>query len=172
MRVMTESPDFAWACGLFEGEGCIHHRPAFLHGEPRVKLDGEVTKRREISLGTTDLDVLQRFHAAVGGVGYIVGPSLRPPHKPLWRWRMSKWADMAPLLERMLPFLGERRSAKALELLADAPRDPHAPRVTHCPLGHAYEGDNLLINGGKRQCRTCRRRQWREWRERKKAAAA
>lgn len=28
---------------------------------------------------------------------------------------------------------------------------------THCPKGHAYEGDNLLISDGRRYCRACKR---------------
>lgn len=32
-----------------------------------------------------------------------------------------------------------------------------AANVTHCPKGHPYEGDNLVIFAdGKRRCRTCR----------------
>jgi hypothetical protein len=27
--------------------------------------------------------------------------------------------------------------------------------ITHCPQGHAYEGENLLIDAGKRKCREC-----------------
>lgn len=27
--------------------------------------------------------------------------------------------------------------------------------ITHCPRGHAYEGHNVLIDAGKRKCRTC-----------------
>lgn len=27
--------------------------------------------------------------------------------------------------------------------------------ITHCPQGHEYEGDNLLLDGGKRKCREC-----------------
>lgn len=27
--------------------------------------------------------------------------------------------------------------------------------ITHCPQGHSYEGSNLLIDAGKRKCRTC-----------------
>lgn len=26
---------------------------------------------------------------------------------------------------------------------------------THCPQGHPYEGDNLILNSGGRMCRTC-----------------
>lgn len=28
-------------------------------------------------------------------------------------------------------------------------------QATHCPQGHAYEGDNLITHQGRRDCRTC-----------------
>jgi hypothetical protein len=41
---------------------------------------------------------------------------------------------------------------------------------THCPQGHPYEGDNLVINSrGARCCRTCRRKSGRETAQRKRA---
>lgn len=27
--------------------------------------------------------------------------------------------------------------------------------ITHCPAGHPYSGDNLIVNNGRRSCRTC-----------------
>ena len=27
--------------------------------------------------------------------------------------------------------------------------------ITHCPRGHEYAGDNLMLDQGKRKCRTC-----------------
>lgn len=43
---------------------------------------------------------------------------------------------------------------------------------THCPAGHPYSGDNLLIRrGGQRGCRTCLRRQKAEHWQRKRLAA-
>lgn len=36
-------------------------------------------------------------------------------------------------------------------------------RKTHCPRGHAYEGDNLYLNpNGARACRECQRIWWKE----------
>ncbi len=29
---------------------------------------------------------------------------------------------------------------------------------THCPSGHPYAGDNLIVFGGSRMCRTCAKR--------------
>lgn len=44
---------------------------------------------------------------------------------------------------------------------------------THCPEGHPYSGDNLILerNGTARRCRACKNRANRELRARKKAAA-
>ena len=28
-------------------------------------------------------------------------------------------------------------------------------RITHCPQGHPYSGDNLIYDAGKRKCKTC-----------------
>lgn len=44
---------------------------------------------------------------------------------------------------------------------------------THCPRGHAYAGENLLIQGRKRNqraCRTCGRARNKAWREARKSA--
>lgn len=35
---------------------------------------------------------------------------------------------------------------------------------THCPKGHPLAGDNLLVSGARRYCRTCRRAQTAAWR--------
>ena len=36
---------------------------------------------------------------------------------------------------------------------------------THCPQGHAYEGDNIYLYRGRRNCRTCSKRRSREFRQ-------
>lgn len=46
-------------------------------------------------------------------------------------------------------------------------------RKTHCPSGHAYEGDNLYLSPqGFRRCRSCVAKWQRDYQERKKAEAA
>ena len=46
-------------------------------------------------------------------------------------------------------------------------RQRHHERLkTHCPQGHPYEGENVLVRQGKRHCRECDRN-----RKRKKPAA-
>lgn len=39
-------------------------------------------------------------------------------------------------------------------------------QVTHCPAGHPYAGKNLLLDDGKRKCRTCVNRRVRERKQR------
>ena len=41
-------------------------------------------------------------------------------------------------------------------------------KITHCPQGHPYSGDNLGHDGKGRRCRTCDARRKREYKQRKK----
>lgn len=70
-----ESVELAWAAGLFEGEGSCF---------ARKKDSGH--HYIELSLASTDEDVLRRFHDAVG-VGTVHGPRKLPGRKPIWTWR-------------------------------------------------------------------------------------
>lgn len=106
--------EFAWACGLFEGEGSITYLP---------RTEDSRWKRRRLEMSSTDKDVLERFLKAVG-VGTITGPRSRigpngEPRKDIYAWHATCWDDIANLLPCMLPWLGERRKAKAEALLAD-----------------------------------------------------
>ena len=118
---MRDDLAFAWAAGLFEGEGSIVYGPR----------DGGV--RRRLTLGMTDEDVIGRFYETVG-VGHLNGPYERfsngKPVKPMYNWAVNSWDDLEPLLRRMLPFLGARRGDKARMLLADpSPRPGRPPRI-------------------------------------------
>jgi hypothetical protein len=44
-------------------------------------------------------------------------------------------------------------------------------RKTHCPNGHPYAGDNLIVisTNGRRKCRACKREQNRRYKERRAA---
>lgn len=110
MTLALPGPETVWAAGLFEGEGAIW-----------------LTKREKlprIRLSSTDLDVLQRFLAAVGA-GYILGPyrcngSKTPANrKPIYNWETNRLPEIAAVLSDFFPFLGERRRARAAEVLAE-----------------------------------------------------
>ncbi len=119
----TEKEEIAWAAGLFEGEGCI-------------------TSGRPGSIGlectNTDLDVLQRFLAAVK-VGKIYGPSrckgYKDYYKDMYRWRLSKKEHVQYVWDLFAPFLGARRTARfeffKHNIQTDfrfGPRGPYGPR--------------------------------------------
>lgn len=158
---MAPDTDIAWAAGLFEGEGCMNSHPR-----------GKRGSGTQLRLAMTDRDVVERF-AAVIGCGNIHRPrhDPRPNHKPVYTWALYESARVVEVIELLMPWFGERRRAKAMEVLAVARDiDVHKGKRTHCPNGHPYEGDNLIEesitgNGGKvytsRRCRTCRRAQAR-----------
>jgi hypothetical protein len=103
--------EFAWAVGLFEGEGCIYV------GTSRSKYSA--SKVVHLKLGSTDKDVVDRFHkaVAVGRLYEIRKFALDSSRKDLHTWECRVRTDSIALLEKMLPYLGNRRREKALEAL-------------------------------------------------------
>ena len=84
----------AWAAGLYEGEGTV---------------------RRQLEIEMTDQDVINRFRDIMdcGDVTYRERPNV----KPAWRWRAGNKRDVSRCLTLMLPFFGNRRAYKALNIL-------------------------------------------------------
>lgn len=109
-----ENADIAWAAGLFEGEGYITLM--------RVKARPDSLHLIRLGITMTDQDVLERFCRAVE-CGRVTGPHRhgdRPAHhKPVYRWGIGNRADVERILVAFLPWLGERRAAKANEMLAE-----------------------------------------------------
>ena len=150
----------AWAAGLFEGEGCFNvtQRPS---GKVQV----------QARLAMTDRDIVERF-AQVVGVGTVTdGRKRRPNEKRIYEWYVNEATKVIAVIDMLLPWLGERRKAKALEV-RDAARtiQPHNRKRTHCPKGHPYDEENLklepIVRDGRkyfaRRCLICRREQSRE----------
>lgn len=95
--------DIAWAAGIFEGEGCIAMRPG-----------------ARLIVSMTDKDVVYKFQEAVGvGKVYYNYPpsSQKTGRKPTYRWMVGDRNGVRVVLEMFLPWLGERRRAKAIEAL-------------------------------------------------------
>ncbi len=148
----TGSPDLAvaWAAGLFEGEGCITLSPQKSGGY-----------QRSLTMVSTDRDVIDRFRA-VFGVGSIRPRLGRDPrHKQQWQWRVDRWEDLEPTLRLMLPFFGERRRTKALELLAHPTRSGRFCLRNHPLVGP--DADVRLREGRYPECRVCARIRSKRW---------
>ena|SRR5215831_7995902 len=101
---MSETEDFAWAVGLYEGEGCASIR----------RKSGTVI----VSLTSTDRDTIERFHRIVG-VGEISTYKPPPPRKPLHQWQVSKSDKIVELLTKFIEsgYLSERRTEQAQKAL-------------------------------------------------------
>jgi hypothetical protein len=150
------SNEFAWAVGVFEGEGCFN----FVDERPRY-----------IQVNSTDLDVLERVQK-VFACGRIYGPYQRVEgHKPMYVWKTTTKHEMPSLLRKMLPLLGARRKARALEALAylDGPRSRPHFNSDRCGKGHVYTDENTYIApNGTRRCRQCMYEKNRAYRQRRK----
>ena len=91
-----------WIVGLFEGEGCMIIR----------RKEGRGAR---LKLCMTDLDIINRFHQAVG-CGTVRPHKTKANRKDAWIWQASAEADVRRLLNEWLPYLGVRRAHKALDV--------------------------------------------------------
>lgn len=144
-------PDWeAWAAGLFEGEGCVSIKRT-PYGRVNVR----------VSIGSTDRDVLEKFARVFGG--RVLGPyEKKPGRKPLYYWGVGGYASLKRIFAAFEPYLGDRRRARFLEVMAmePSPDDPpgHAMRAkTHCKRGHPLSGPNVYVRTDRngRECRAC-----------------
>ena len=102
---MNDETSFAWFCGLFEGEGSASLREG-----------SRGAAYPALQVGMTDVDVIKRV-AEVTGVGHVGGPYNRNDNwKPFWTWQLTKTNEVLELIDQMLPYMGERRSARLIEL--------------------------------------------------------
>lgn len=101
VTLSADDPALQWLAGLLEGEGHFQKSPG------------------NIVLNMTDLDVVKRA-CDIGGCGRLNGPFKRPqPHyTPIWRWKVSKAADVWVLGNLLLPHMGVRRSGAIKRMLA------------------------------------------------------
>jgi hypothetical protein len=104
---------------LFEGEGAICCAQKY---KTVLNENGERRKsgfRWWLVLHSTDCDVLQKFHGALGR-GKIYGPyqdKRNENYKPQFRWATTTLEDTQAVMKLFYPYLGERRREKAFQCL-------------------------------------------------------
>jgi hypothetical protein len=148
----ADSPEVAWAAGIFEGEGTFKITRGS-DGFPRFV---------GLVIEMTDEDVIRRVHGVLGG--YINGPynyvsSKFPNAKTSWKWQIHTAAEVDKAIRLLLPWLGDRRRTRAHEallLLADVLSAKHRQLPEHCKRGHPFTEENTYRYDGYRACRACR----------------
>jgi hypothetical protein len=101
---VTREAEIAYAAGIFDGEGCITGT--------RGKNDIHIA----VTMG--DEDCIRRFGRIVGcgTIGVQTQFTDPGPRKPMWRWQ-ADGAKAERIVRLLLPYLGQRRTARAHELL-------------------------------------------------------
>ena len=160
--------DIAWAAGLWEGEGCWS-----ISRKPDGSLASVVAR-----LSMTDADVVERFAATVG-FGRVRSKATPSGRRPVTEWSTARRESVQGLVRMFRPYLGERRLAKAQEVLDLGPASPRSQRPT-CGRGHDFTGGNLAlvtVNGRNgrvyqgRRCRACSADRSRAYAARRQAEA-
>ena len=143
--------DIAWLAGLFEGEGNISIAK---NGGTRLTIrmcDRDVIDRVNEMFPCTNIQVV---------VPKPVRASFNQPQTQ-YAWRISNPTKVREILLLLLPWFGERRAAKACEVLAHLDSRPgiggRNRLKTHCAQGHEYTPENTYIRKGTvhRHCRAC-----------------
>lgn len=124
---MISDIEVAWLAGLYEGEGCLTRQGAHW----------------TLTIAMVDEDVIRRAHS-ITGVGRLHAPTASAPK--LWRWCVSRRADLVPLVLLLLPHLGERRAGRAREFLAWHERGPRLPGELPPVLTSRIHADMLITD--------------------------
>ncbi len=150
--------DVAWFAGVFEGEGCFS-----------IERNGAT----RLTVAMTDRDIIERIHSLFPTTQALTVVQPKPAKagygtpKLRYTWRIGQPDEVRRITELILPYLGERRSARArevLEHLASRPGVGGFQRAkTHGPHGHEYTPENTTYKGGAKRyrvCRTCAKTWW------------
>lgn len=96
--------EWAWAAGLFEGEGCISQ--------------DRTGTMPLLVLGMTDEESVRRFARIVRGGSVRYQQRQQTGRKPVWTWH-ARGKRAAGVLFVLYPYLGERRRAQAREVFGN-----------------------------------------------------
>lgn len=113
--------ELAWAVGLFEGEGCIN---TYRRGPNGTGV--------QLRLAMNDQDVVERFASLMDcGNLYTRTTTWNREPREQFVWATMNAPDVRRLLERMLPLFGQRRAARAREVIeaAQKVRAPMEPET-------------------------------------------
>ena len=107
--MMSPHEELIWLAGLMEGEG------SFMLSTSSVQ--GRRYQHARMTVGMSDKDVVEHVARLFGTSVYAYTPK-KPPHKVIYSAQVNglkaRW-----FMERLLPYMGERRAAKIREVLEE-----------------------------------------------------
>lgn len=115
LPTFDDPAELAWLAGLLEGEGCFTRTG---NGAPAV--DGSKKYRVAVSVGGNDRDVIEHAARLMKSSARRIEPTPGSRATDYWTVSISGPRAEAVMLA-VLPFMGERRSARIAQLLADHP---------------------------------------------------
>ena len=162
--------ELAWAAGFFDGEGYVGIRDN----------KKDYTTRPTLKVTSTDKDMVERFQAAIGGIGRFRGPI---PNgglgtKPIYEWGTRKFEHVQAVIAMLHSFMCSRRKARMEECLQLAPITAKNGALwgtydkgkTHCIRGHIL-ADTKYLNA-KGSCSECARERARAQKKKSKKVNA
>lgn len=149
--MLINKDELRWAAGFWDGEGTVRSpngRSGFW-----------------MQIAQVDRRPLDRFHAAMSGLGMIYGPyqHRNKKHSPYFVWNCSKFEHAQQVMAMLWSFLceGKRDQFKRAAIAAHNKQKvklKRGPKLkTHCIHGHEMAGDNLYWWNNRRQCKACLR---------------
>lgn len=158
--------ELGWLAALFEGEGHIGWS-----GKNGVQL----------SIEMADADTIQRWQYLVGCGNTYIRKKDKEHHREKTVWYVGDRHNVRRILLLILPGLGERRTARAMEALERLRKNPGVGRspnsrpkpTTHCKNGHERTEENTTtLSNGTKRCKQCHRDSWHRYYAKKKATKA
>ena len=137
MKINTH--ELAWAAGFFDGEGCTSFRPAQTRKRSRAVC---------VSIAQISVQPLERFRAAVGGLGAVASDGTTSSGKAKYVFRVASFEAVQAIIAMLWKWLSGPKRAQAIEAL----RRFHAVSVR--PMAReAKHGTVSRYSSTKHQCR-------------------
>lgn len=108
-----------WAAGFWDGEGCTSYHKQYRHGRRYLY--------PILSISQTDREVLDRFHASMGGKGSIHPMPGNGSTKPYHMYRASGWLSAGLFFNTVFPFLSRLKQEQFLRVWDDCKRFKENP---------------------------------------------
>lgn len=102
--------ELAWAAGFFDGEGCTNAHRSNVGNKPW---------RISVSVTQIHRDTLERFQAALGGIGTIYGPYEKPVN-PQFTFKGAGLEKTQAIIAMLWPWLTPHKKEQAILAISRA----------------------------------------------------